>query len=191
MRFKAKNTKAPELEIIDPTLIVTCIYCKKEFDRSKESFKLVSEGKFAHTKCYETEQNRELTDEEKLNRYIMKLFKSDYVYPKIKKQIKSYVNDCGFTYSGILKALVYYYEVKGNPFDEIKSGGGIGIVAYVYQQAYNYYYAIWEAQQRQNEVLEGFSIQDFIPKTVEITIPVPKRQALKRKLFTFLDDKGE
>lgn len=121
----------------------------------------------------------------------MKLFKSDYVYPKVKRQIKSYIEDYGFTYSGILKALIYYYEVKGNTFDELKAGGGIGIVVYVYQQAYNYYYAIWEAQQRQEEVLAGSSLEEFIPKIIEITIPVPKRQILKRQLFTFLDEECE
>lgn len=121
----------------------------------------------------------------------MKLFKSDYVYPKVKRQIKSYIEDYGFTYSGILKALIYYYEVKGNSFDELKAGGGIGIVVYVYQQAYNYYYAIWEAQQKQEEVLAGTSLEEFIPKVVEITIPVPKRQTLKRQLFTFLDEECE
>lgn len=151
----------------------------------------MSEGKYAHKKCFENEENRELTDEEKLNRYIMKLFKSDYVYPKVKRQIKSYIEDYSFTYSGILKALIYYYDVKGNSFDELRSGGGIGIVPYVYQQAYNYYYAIWEAQQRQEKALADFTLDAFIPKVIEITIPIPKRQNLKRHLFTFLDEEGE
>ena len=57
----------------------------------------------------------------------MKLFNSDYVYAKIQKQIKDYVTNYNYTYSGIHKALVYYYEVKGNVFDEGKAQGGIGI----------------------------------------------------------------
>jgi hypothetical protein len=134
------------------------------------------------------EQTRELTDQEKLEKYIMQLFGTDYVYARIKKQIQDYVTNQGYTYSGIQKALVYYYEVKGNKFDEGKAQGGIGIVPYVYQHAYNYYYAIWEAQQKQDHISDAASIQEYIPRTVEIKIPVPQRKERKRQLFTFLDE---
>ena len=121
----------------------------------------------------------------------MKLFHSDYVYAKIKKQIKDYVTNHGFTYSGIHKALVYYYEVKGVPFDAGKAQGGIGIVPYIYNQAFNYYYAIWEAQQKQENITDASSLEEYLPKTIEIHIPNPQRQERKRKLFTFLDEDQE
>lgn len=180
------ETEAPQ--IVDPNDFVTCMYCKKTFNKNDEPFKVFSNGKYAHQSCFELEQARELTDQEKLERYIMDLFKSDYVYAKIQKQIKDYVSNHGFTYSGIHKALVYYYEVKGNKFDEGKAQGGIGIVPYVYQHAYNYYYAIWEAQQKQEHILGAESLEQYIPKTIEVRIPVPQRQERKRKLFTFLDE---
>ena len=190
LRKKANEENVPELEITDPADKVVCIYCKKEFDKSKESFKVFSNGKYAHQACFELEQSRELTDQEKLERYIMKLFNSDYVYARIKKQIQDYVTNHGYTYSGIQKALVYYYEVKGNKFDEGKAQGGIGIVPSVYQHAYNYYYAIWEAQQKQEHISDAASIEEYIPKTVEVKIPVPQRKERKRQLFTFLDEEG-
>ena len=118
----------------------------------------------------------------------MKLFDADYVYAKIKKQIKDYVTNHGYTYSGIHKALIYYYEIKGNKFDKGKAQGGIGIVPYVYNDAFNYYYAIWEAQQKQQYIVDASSLEEYIPKVVEIHIPAPKRQEKKRKLFTFLDE---
>ena len=177
----------PELEITDPTDIVTCIYCKQTFNKGNEPFKLFSNGKYAHQTCFELEQTRELTDQEKLERYIMELFQTDYVYAKIQRQIKDYVTNHGFTYSGIHKALVYYYEVKGNKFDSGKAQGGIGIVPFVYQNAFNYYYAIWEAQQKQEHIHDASSLEEYIPKVVEVRIPVPKRQEKKRKLFSFLD----
>ncbi len=185
---KKQAEELPELTITDPNNIVTCIYCKKTFNKNEEPFKLFSNGKYSHQSCYELEQSRELTDQEKLERYIMKLFNSDYVYAKIKKQIKDYVTNHGYTYSGIHKALVYYYEIKGNRFDEGKAQGGIGIVPYVYQNAFNYYYAIWEAQQKQEHIHDASSLDEYIPKVVEVRIPVPKRQEKKRKLFSFLDE---
>ena len=127
LREKAKSAELPELEISDPSDNVTCIYCKKQFNKSKEPFKVFSNGKYAHQSCFDLEQTRELTDQEKLEKYIMQLFGSDYVYARIKKQIQDYVTNHGYTYSGIQKALVYYYEVKGNKFDEGKAQGGIGI----------------------------------------------------------------
>ena len=121
----------------------------------------------------------------------MELFGSDYVYAKIKKQIKDYVTNHGYTYSGIHKALVYYYEVKGNKFDEGKAQGGIGIVPFVYQNAYNYYYAIWEAQQKQEYITDAASVEQFVPRVVEVRIPVPQRQVRKRNLFSFLDEEEQ
>ena len=76
------------------------------------------------------------------------------------------------------------YEVKGNKFDEGKAQGGIGIVPFVYQNAFNYYYAIWEAQQKQEHILGAESLEQYIPKTIEVRIPVPQRQERKRNLLT-------
>lgn len=185
MREAAKNkTEAPT--ITDPLAFVSCIYCKKTFDKTKEEFKLFSNGKYAHKSCFDLEQNRELTDKEKLEQYIMKLFNTDYVYARIQKQIKEFMDKYGYTYSGIHKALIYYYEVKGNSIE--KANGGIGIIPYIYQNAFNYYYSIWEAQQKQENISDAKSLEAYIPKVIKITIPVPQRQERTRKLFSFLDE---
>ena len=91
LRKKQTDPELPELAITDPSDTVTCIYCKQTFNKSKEPFKLFSNSKYAHQTCFELEQTRELTDQEKLEKYIMQLFGSDYVYAKIKKQIISYI----------------------------------------------------------------------------------------------------
>ena len=188
---KKEVENLPELIITDPLDFVSCIYCKQTFNKNEEPFKLFSNGKYAHQSCFELEQARELTDQEKLEKYIMKLFNTDYVYAKIQKQIKDYVTNYGYTYSGILKALIYYYEVKGNKFDEGKAQGGIGIVHYVYPKAFQYYYSIWEAQQKQEHIIDAESLSEYIPQVVEVKIPVPKRQEKKRNLFSFLDKEQE
>lgn len=143
---------------------------------------VISEGKYAHKKCVELENKRELTDKEKLDRYIMKLFGTEYVHQRVRRQINTYISDYNYSYSGIQKALIYFYEIKGNSLD--KANGGIGIVPYIYQDAYNYYYALWEAQQKN----QGKDISNFIPKEKVITISPPQRKIKKRKLFTFLDE---
>ena len=129
--------------------------------------------------------NKEDLDKMKLEQYINKLFHTDYVDPRIQKQIKNYIKEYNFTYSGILKSLVYFYEVKQNPVE--KSNDGIGIVPWVYKQAFNYYYAIWLAQQKNTDK----TVENYIPKETEIIIPRPKPKRHKKHLFSFLDDKED
>ena len=129
--------------------------------------------------------NKEDLDKMKLEQYINKLFHTDYVDPRIQKQIKNYIKEYNFTYSGILKSLVYFYEVKQNPVE--KSNDGIGIVPWVYKQAFNYYYAIWLAQQKNTNK----TVENYIPKETEIIIPRPKPKPHKKHMFSFLDDKED
>lgn len=129
--------------------------------------------------------NKEDLNKMKLEQYINKLFHTDYVDPRIQKQIKNYIKEYNFTYSGILKSLVYFYEVKQNPVE--KSNDGIGIVPWVYKQAFNYYYAIWLAQQKNTNK----TVENYIPKETEIIIPRPKPKPYRKHLFSFLDDKED
>ena len=152
------------------------------FKLNKLICKQIGNKKYAHLSCLEIEEKREKTEAEKLDLYIMKLFKWDYVKPRVKKQISQYIDEYNFTYSGIRKALMYFYEIKGKSLD--KAQGGIGIVPYIYQDAYNYYYALWEAQQKNKDIV----VEQYVPQVKEILIPIPERKTRTRKLFTFLDE---
>lgn len=145
----------------------------------------ISANNYAHKSCLELEERREKTDEEKLDEYIKKLFQIEYVGPQIKKQIKQFVTEYNFTYSGILKALQYFYDIKGNSIE--KANGRISIVPYIYKDAYNYHYKLWLAQQKNQDI----EIELYVPKVKEITIPTPERKIKKRKLFMFLDEEAE
>ncbi|MBO7212711.1 MAG: hypothetical protein J6V44_17140 [Methanobrevibacter sp.] len=168
--------------------IVTCVYCKNRFDRDKQPFVTVSTRRYAHQACSMTDDQKkakEVKDKEELDEYIKQLFKTTYVDARIQKQIKQYVEEYNFTYSGIKKALIYFFEIKGNSIN--KNNGGIGIVPYVYQNAYNYYLALWQAQQKNSDKV----LQDYVPNIKEIVIPPPQRNVKKRPLFTFLDEEEE
>lgn len=170
---------------VDIAHLVTCLYCSKKFDRDKEPFAQVSARRYAHLSCSlekEQQKSKEEKDKEALEKYIKELLKNNYSGVKVKKQIKDYISEYNYTYSGILKALIYFYEIKGNSVE--KAQGGIGIVPYIYNDAYNYYYNLWIANQ-QNEKKD---IQSYIPEVREIKIPIPKRNIKKRNLFTFLDE---
>ena len=112
----------------------------------------------------------------------MNLFHIDYVSPRIKKQINQYVNDYNFTYSGILKALKYFYEIQEHGIE--KANDGIGIVPFVYKAAYNYYYSIWLANNKNKDK----DMNECVPEVREIHIPLPQRKIKRKELFSFLDE---
>ena len=182
MRQAAENTTELNLVITDPNDFVSCIYCKKTINKKEDEYIQIGNSKYAHIECSELEAKREKTDAEKLDDYIMKLFNYDYVPPRAQKQIKQFVKEYNYTYSGMLKALVYFYEIKGGSVAEAHDG--IGIIPFIYQDAYNYYYNLWLAKQKN----EDKELSLYIPKVEEIKIPIPQRKIEKRKLFTFLDE---
>ena len=182
LRKAAEDKSFIKLEIINPLDFVECIYCKETMNRNDEDCVMVMNGKYAHKKCAEIETNREKTDAELLDEYIIKLFNYDYVPPRVKNQINDFIAKYNYTHSGMRKALQYFYEIKGNSID--KANGGIGIVPYVYQDAYRYYYSIWLAHQK----TENVEIKQYIPKVKEIVIPRPVAKVKKRNLFSFLDE---
>ena len=155
------------------------------FDRDKEPFKQISERRYAHLTCAiaaENEKNQAEKDKEDLENYIMNLLGEEFISPRVRKQISSYIETYNFTYSGMKKALVYFYEVKGN--DKSKANGGIGIIPYVYRDAYNYYYSIWLANQKNEDKI----VTNYKPVIREVRIPPPQLKPRKRRLFSFFEE---
>lgn len=147
-----------------------CAICGIEFDRN--AIQAVRHGarRYSHWTC---EPDGELVpmekkdeDLQKLLEYINILFKGQQNQAKINQSIKKFHNEFGYSYSGIQKALYYFYEIKHNSID--KANGGISIVPFVYKDAYNYYYDLFMAQQR-NE-----NKKPFIERVREIIIKPPK-----------------
>lgn len=112
----------------------------------------------------------------------MELLNEEFISPRVRKQINSYIEMYNFTYSGMRKALVYFYEVQGN--DKKKANGGIGIIPYIYRDAFNYYYSLWLANQKN----EGKNIVDYKPVVREVRIPSPQLKPRKRRLFNFFEE---
>ena len=220
---------------------VNCRYCKKKFDRDKESFVQIPVGttgtvfRYAHADCYLKEFNAgrvkerykiwnpataatcfwchkalDTTDQnviampelpnrwvhkgcaaihpendyEKLMIYVIKLYKlkENYIPQKLQKQVTQYENEYEFTYSGMQKALRYWYEIKKNPID---NKYGLGIIPRIYPEAKQYYYSLYLSQ-LQNEKIKDY--KEYIPQDIEIKITPPKRKIEKRELFKFLEE---
>lgn len=165
---------------------VKCYYCGSTFDRDRvvDCVK-VNGNRYAHLECHlrkQEEKTQEEKDLEALEEYILKLLELDYITPKIKKQISDYKEKYNYSYTGMQKALVYFYDVKKNTTE--KANGGIGIIPYVYQDAYRYYYSIWLA----NQSNQAKPVEQYQPQERVVRIPIPKRVEKKKKLFSFLEE---
>lgn len=178
--FKKKPERKPTAELIDPENDLFCPFCKKKIDRDKDLYRRLPGGWFAHEECAVIEDQRKKTPEEELSLYIMKLYDIAFVSPYMKRQIEKYHAEYQYTYTGMLRSLKYWYEVKRIPFDKTK---GVGIIPYIYQEAYDYYHAIWEANQKAK-----LNEKTIYNKTIEeVTITLPDRPRILNKLFDSVD----
>lgn len=173
-----------------PAHRVKCPYCEHTFDANKEEYVKVQNGRrYAHKSCYDNAialQDKEQTDKIELENYIKQLFHYDKLPKRVNDQIKKYTSkEYNYSYSGILKTLKYFFEIKGHTTEKVN--GGIGIIPFVYEDAKCYYYDIWLTQQ-ENESRAAALPQLDMPVR-EIHIKPPERCPMKqtRRLFTFLD----
>ena len=107
--------------------MVKCPICGLYFDANVEPFTMVSATRYAHVRCAEEDaQQKEKIqkDQEALNEYIKQLFHVEKVPERINRQIRQYVRDNNYSYSGILKTLKYWFEIKNGDLE--KTNGGIG-----------------------------------------------------------------
>ena len=87
-----------------------------------------------------------------------------------------------YSYSGILKTLKWWYDLKGNSVE--KANGAIGIVPYVYQQACQYYYALYLAAVAN----EDKDVEHYKVTVREFSIEPPARIIKPPRLFKFEED---
>ena len=168
--------------------MVKCSVCGKQFDRDKIQAVKSGARRYAHYSCKPDGEKVDLpqVDEDllKLTNYAEQLLGKDYNAARVKKQIKDFKEEYNYSYSGMLKSLVYFYEIKGNSKE--KANGGIGIVPFIYKDAYNYYLALFNA----NQANQNIDVVQYTSKGKEITIKPPKVE-IKKHFFEFLEDDNE
>ena len=164
-----------------------CPKCNIKFNRDEIQAVKVSARRYGHASCYPN--IKELVPMEKspsedpelaaLKNYISEIYGNKANWALINKQIKKFHLENKYSYSGILKSLIYFYEVKHNSVDG--SNGGIGIVEYTYDQAYQYYLAIFMAQQNNED-------KTLVTKVKEFIIKPPHQRGTKNSLLDWAED---
>lgn len=182
-----------------------CAICHQKFDRNKIQAVVHGPRRYSHATCEPDNQNfvpmeveepkpkpptkKEIKEQEptkketelaQLKDYINSLYGKKANWPIIMKQIKEY-QKLGYTLSGIEKSLRYFYEVQKNNPEQ--SNGGIGIVAYCYAPAYQYYLDIYLSNQNNENKKINTEEKIYIIKP-------PKSRGLIKKLFSFGEEEG-
>ena len=167
--------------------MVKCKICGKSFDRDKIQAVRVGAARYAHFTCKPDGEKVEMAkpvdvDLLELEAYIETLLGSEYKPARVKKQIKTYKEEYGYTYSGMLKTLKWWYDIKGNP--KAKANGGIGIIPFIYKDACDYFYSLYLAQIA-NESLDSIH---YTPTVKEIEIYSPEVVRRPLKMFNMGED---
>lgn len=161
-----------------------CPVCQLMFDRDKCEF-VHHKNRYYHKVCYDNIMEKQQIDNKEqvdLENYIMEMFKTTCLSARVRKQIKQMREEYNYSYSGIHKSLIYFFEVKGNSIE--KANGGIGIVPYIYQEAYTYYYNLHLAQERNKDK----NVHDFVLTGKEIRIKSPIRKPKEKRLFNLEEE---
>ena len=160
---------------------VNCKYCGIRFDRDIEPFVEVTNRRYAHKSCFDKVDATIPQDEKdynELEKYIKKLFKLNNINAKIKKQIRDFRQEYGYSYTGILKTLYWWYEIKDHTTELAQDG--IGIVPFVYKDAEKYFYAVYLAKMVNAEI-------EYKPRVEVVEISPPKIEERQPRLFNFED----
>ena len=101
---------------------------------------------------------------------------------KVTRQISDYKKQYNFTYSGMLKALMWWFDIKKNTLEG--TNGGIGILPYIYNDAKTYYYGLYLAQMANKN-------KEIHTQVEEIEIAPPQVYAQPPRLFNIEEEENE
>lgn len=186
-----------------PTNLVTCRFCgKKDINRNTQEEGVVwcqtSPRFYYHIDCYEKQlagiekkRKKEITEEqipdawlESVYYYLQQDLKIVCNYAKLYKEWKRLIQK-GRTPKGIYFALKYFYDVKHG--DTSKSGGSIGIVDYIYDEAKNY----WENIEIRNNGIVDKLEQEAQKNKIKLSVAKIEYFSNKKKKqakYTMEDD---
>lgn len=164
--------------------MVKCVACGKTFDTNSVQAVRVGARRYGHASCYP--DNKDFVEMEvkkesdpmvaTFKEYINSKYGSDVNWALISKQLKTLqAAPYNYTLKSIYNSLVYFYDVKGNP---VAKANGIGIVPYVFNDAYKYYWNLYQTQ----EANKGKTIMGTVR---EIKIQPAVRKPINRKGKTF------
>lgn len=130
--------------------IVKCFYCGQTFDTNKEPFIKVNARRYAHKDCNQNNMTPEQQDKERFYQMVKSIYGSKYNFVLINQQANSFIQQYGYTWSGMTGCLHWFYNINHGDIEE--SHGGIGIIPFIYDEVKKYYQDIYKAQEKNKNI---------------------------------------
>lgn len=150
-----------------------CLKCGLEFDIDKTPYVVIFQGqrkRYAHEVCPIKEEDlppeqKQANEKDAFFQTIKSIYGAEYNYMMINKQAESYIQQYGYTWSGMRACLHWFYEINHGSLEE--GHGGVGIIPFIYDTVRDYYTELYKTQRNnKNKKLE---IQ-----TIEFNIQSPR-----------------
>ena len=164
--------------------MVKCAICGVQFNRDIVQAVKHSAARYSHYKCEPDKElvplpevSKDTKELQELKDYIKELYKDKCNWALVNKQIKDFHSNKGYTYKGMINTLYWFYGVQKNSVE--KSNGGIGIIPFAYNDAKNYFYNLYAANQKNADK----DINNYLPKERIVIIQNPRSETPFVKLF--------
>lgn len=173
--------------------LVKCRFCGLLIDREdpnpKRPWAMPSKNWFYHKDCYNDfakvkKKMADITNDEKFSDDYWLQMLYDYLQKDLKMPIEEYgfvqwnrYVKQGYTPKGIYFCLRWFYDVQHG--DRTKSGGGIGIVPYIYKEGCSYWVQKRVEDEEKREKIEEQMRRQKEQEVINVTIPRKKRQRNK------------
>ncbi len=154
--------------------LVKCSFCEYQVDKDVS---VRYNNKNFHAACAEKQK-----DKDDLVEYICRLFGLKRPGPTVYSQLKNFMEKYShYTFKGVKNALIYFYEVQKNSTKNSKQG--IGIVPYIYDEAFQYFSKLGN---KQNKIKESLNKQ--LDKEVQVIKATEKKETNKKFIDLTLID---
>ena len=131
--------------------IVKCLNCNKHFDADKVEYIKIGR-RYAHKECPEEDpeeqkiKTHEEIDKDNFYQLIKQIYGKDYNYMLINTQAEGFINQYGYTWTGMTKCLYWFYKINHGSIEE--GHGGVGIIPFIYDDVKQYYYDLYLAKEK-------------------------------------------
>lgn len=172
--------------------IVKCRFCKTEIDRDT-AYKVGKNSYYCDNYCYsrymEDRDNKKKkykpkdnTDRRKLTDYIQNLYieegyeKSEINWVLLMSQVKNFIEEYGYKYSGIKYCLWYMKEIENiNLFNNDFNGSVLNLIPYYYEKSKQY----WKETNDIKKEIKNFDFNNKIIKIKGKNIDKRKNKMIK------------
>ena len=147
---------------------VKCPICGKIFDRDIVECVQIAARRYAHKTCINQDEKnltQDVVDKDNFYQCIKQIYGKDYNYQLINHQAEEYIQLYNYTWTGMEKALRWFYILNQGSIED--SHGGVGIIPYIYDEAKQYYYELYLTQEKNKE-------KELRPEVVSFSIQSPR-----------------